>query len=286
MAVGALLLTSCTSASVVRSRTTSTRPTARAPSLPVEASVTNGRFISPVQLDNGTLVVEPPGPGEHATLLETEAATKIWASPTLAGYHAGPLGFGIATITLHRAGVPTVASLPAWVGFAVASLPHCPAESVPSGPTTTQPVPPSNGYAAIVLSAATGSPAVAYTARSSSCGFPPTGPVVTSASVVVSIPWALLGTVQAGQRQLAVRASVPSCGTYAGAHASGTAKSLTITLSAVVPDVEHGCQGSQSVMETIQVGPPNTPGAPPPLMSTSTLIEHGPLGAIRQVGTD
>jgi len=283
VAVGALLLASCasTSTSAVRDRTTSSRVTAQAPSLPAATSVANGRFISPVQLDNGTLLVEPPGPSEHPTLSETEATTKLWASPTLTGYHAGPLGFGIATITLRQAGVPSVTSLPAWIAFAMANAASCPAETVPTGPTTTQLALPSSGYAAVVIGAAIGTPAVAYTARSSTCGFPPTGPTVTTASEVVSIPWVALGTVQAGQ--LAVRASVPPCGTYRGASVGGDAKSLTVTLLAVVPDVAHECPVVQPVTESVQVGPPSAPGAPPPVVSPSTLIEHGPLGGTRAV---
>jgi hypothetical protein len=286
VAVGALLLASCastgtgTGTGAVRDRTASPRVTAQAPSLPAATSVANGRFISPVQLDDGTLRVEPPGPGEHPRLSEAEA-TKIWATSTLAGYRAGSPGFGMVTINLRQAGVPSVTSLLAWIAFAMANAASCPAETVPTGPTTTQLDLPSSGYAAVVIGAAIGTPAVVYTARSSTCGFPPTGPTVTTASEVVSIPWVALGTVQAGE--LAVRASVPSCGTYRGASVGGNAKSLTVTLLAVVPDVAHECPVVQPVTESVQVGPPNAPGAPPPVVSPSTLIGHGSLGAIRAV---
>jgi len=241
--------------------------------------VSDGRFITPVELDDGTLVVVPPSSGEHPTISEADAAAKIWASPTPAGYHAGPLGFGIVTISLDESGIPTVTSLPAWVGVATASLVHCPEETAPTGPTTTRPTLPSSGYGAVVIGAEAGSPAVAYTARSSTCGSPPTGPSVAVASEVVSVPWVASGTVEAGQ--LVVQASLPPCGAFRGASVGGSAASTTVTLLAVVPDVVLPCPAPQRVMETVQLGSPNSPGAPPSLVSPSTLIEHGPLGAIR-----
>jgi hypothetical protein len=282
LALGAVMLASCASAAVVSDRTSSPRPTGVAPSTPAGASVADGRFVRPVQLDDGTLQVEPPGPGAHPTLSEAKAAAEIWASPTLAGYRSGPVGFGIVTIGLHPAGVPPVRALAAWIGIAVANPTGCPEETVPTGPTTTQPVLPSSGYAAVVLGAATGSPAVAYVARTSTCGSSPTGPTVTAARKVVSIPWVPLGTVTAGR--LTVRATVPPCGTYRGASSSGTVASLTLTLAADVPDVPHGCGGVRTVTESVQIGLPAvpvlSPQSPPPA-SAGTKIDHGPLGVMR-----
>jgi hypothetical protein len=285
LAAGALFTSSCSSATVtptVVSRPTALSPTTtQAATLPTAASVAEARFLRPVELDDGSLEVEPPGPGEHPTLPGAEAAAEIWASSALLGYHQVVVGFGIATIAVFQAGVPTVTSLPAWVGFAVANLAHCPAETAPSGPTTTLPALPSSGYAAIVLGAESGSPAIAYTARSSSCGFSPTGPSVSSVGEVVSIPWVALGSVTAGQ--LSVRGSVPPCGTYQGSSVGGDAQSITVTLDAVVPDVPLDCPSAQSVVEAVQIGPPNSPGAPPPIVSSRTLITHGPLGPVQVV---
>ena len=132
-----------------------------------------------------------------------------------------------------------------------------------------------------MIGAASGSPAVAYSARTSMCGFPPTGPSVTSADEVVSIPWAALGEVKAGQ--LSVPGSLPPCGTYQGASVSGDAESLTITLAAGVPDVTLRCPALRLLDESVQVGPPNSPGAPPSLVSPSTVLKHGTLGPIRVV---
>ena len=80
-----------------------------------------------------------------------------------------------------------------------------------------------------------------------------------------------------------MRASIPACGNYQAVSAGGSAKSFTITLYAVVPDVAHNCGGVRYATESISIGPLNAPGAPPPVVSPSTLIEHGPLGPISVV---
>jgi len=154
-------------------------------------------------------------------------------------------------------------------------------ETVPTGPTTTLPALPSSGYAAIVIGAANGSPAVAYTARTSICGFAPSGPSVSPTDEVVSIPWVATGQVKAGQ--LSVQATLPPCGTFEGSSVSGSAQSMTVTLAVEVPDIPLHCPAVQPLNESVQVGSPNSPGAPPSLVSPSTVIEHGDLGPIHTV---
>ena len=138
---------SCSTSTVLTTQTTDRLPKAQAPVLPSEGSVADGRFVRPVELDDGILAVEPPTPGQQPTLSQSHATTAIWASSALLGHHAGPIGFGIVTITLQQAGVPKVTSLPAWIGFAVAATASCPMETAPTGPTTTLPDLPSNWHA-------------------------------------------------------------------------------------------------------------------------------------------
>ena len=281
VAVAAVLVASCSSArvtptQVVSRPTAPPGPSAQAATPPTDSSVVGARFVHPVELDNGSLLVEPPGPGEQPTLSATDAATEIWASSSLLGYHPVVLGFGIATITVSQAGIPAVTSLPAWVGFADAAAYSCPAEIAPTGPTTTLPRLPTSGYAAVVVGAISGSPSVVYTARASPCDLSPSGPFVSSADEVVSIAWVAPGVVTDGQ--LAVKAVVPPCGRYEGSNVAGDAESLTVTLDAVVADGAEDCPEAQPVVETVQIGPPRAPGAPPPIVSSRTLIEHGALG--------
>ena len=83
------------------------------------------------------------------------------------------LGYGLVTISLRTIGVPHITKLPAWVGFAKASgFAGCPEESATSTsiPASSGTDLASSGYAAVVIGAAHGSPAVAFTAPSLFCG--------------------------------------------------------------------------------------------------------------------
>jgi hypothetical protein len=276
--VGATAISGASAASAasrhLTSETTTVVAKAQGPSAAAVGST--GRFVRPVELDNGVFTVAPAGRHQHPRLTQEEAAAKIWASPTFQGAHGGPLGYGLVSITLHERGVPRVTRLLAWVGFARHTAAYsCPAEiSVPA----QVPTPPSDGYAAVVIGAVHGSPAVAYTARSVVCGT--LHPATTStASEAVSIPWRSVGTPTNGA--LPVQATVPPCGTVAGITTGGSASSVTITVAATVPDVRSHCGGALNVPETVQFGPVgHPPGAPPSIVSSGTQIVHGPLGPL------
>jgi hypothetical protein len=225
--------------------------------------------------------VQPPTANDRPTISENDAATEIWASSVFTGYHQVEMGFGIATVALPVAGVPTVTELPAWVGFAMANAISCPSGTVPTGPTTTVQAPPTPGYAAVILGAATGRPGVAYVSRGAMCSGPPTGPTVSAAREVVSVPWAATGPESGGQ--IAVLASVPTCGTLAGAEGGGNSTSMTWTVTAVVPDAQLGCTGTRSVEWTLGVSLPNLPGVP---TTVATPFGHGPLGPVQQAHPD
>jgi hypothetical protein len=132
----------------------------------------------------------------------------------------------------------------------------------------------------VVIGAAHGSPAVTYTARSVTCGSvqPAALAVATQA---VSVPWRAVTGVE--NDSILVRASLPACGQLQGIDSGGSAKVWTITVAAVVPEVHGRCDGIRDITETVVLGPVgNPPGAPPPLVSASTIIRHGHLGPSMQ----
>jgi hypothetical protein len=257
----------------------------RTASLPRPADVVRGRFVAPVSLDGGDLEVVPAPAGDRPRVSRKQAAQEIWASPVLQGHQAGPLGYGLVTIALRVVGVPHITKLPAWVGFAKSSgFAGCPEEPA-SSTSTSNPVGPSgedllsSGYAAVVIGAAHGSPAVTYTAPSLFCGSVQPA-ALALATEVLSVPWQALTGVENDSIQL--RASLPACGSFESITSSGGAKVTTITVSAVVPDVHGRCEGARTTTQSVALGPiGNPPGAPPPLVTASTVIRHGSLGPMR-----
>jgi hypothetical protein len=257
--------------------------------VPRPSDVERGRFVTSIALDTGAFKVVPAPAHVRPDLTRAQAAKEIWASPTLQGFTQGPVGFGLVTISLQVKGVPHITKLPAWVGFGKSSgVANCPAELSPppgtpgtpgAGSTPTGPSPqqaPSNGYAAVVIAAGTGSPAVTYTARSILCeSLRPAS--LAPASEVYSVPWRPLSGVD--NNSIRVQATLPACGTLQGISSGGTAQESTITVLAVVPDVHGRCSGTQQTAETVFLGPVgNPPGAPPPLVTATTTIRHGRLG--------
>lgn len=247
--------------------------------LPSAHSVAAHRYVDSVQLDRGALRVVPAPKGDEPSISRADALTKMLANTQTMGYRAVVLGFGLVTISSHASGVPTVKSLPAWIGFSKEYAAYsCPAMIAPANgeTTTTLPTLPSDGYAAFVLDAAKGSPAVTFVAASEPCGkVVPSS--VGKASEVISIPWQATGPLVNGS--LPVRTTIPPCGTLRGISSGGSAASATITLDVTVPDVHGQCNGAKSVTETVNLGVPNpAPGSPPPVENSGTEILHGAVG--------
>jgi hypothetical protein len=197
----------------------------RPASLPRPADVVRRRFVAPVSLDGGVLEVVPAPSGDRPLVSEKQAAQEIWASPVLQGRTQGPLGYGLVTISLRVLGVPHIKELPAWVGFAKSSgFAGCPEEpasttSTPLGASGEDLL--SSGYAAVVIGAAHGSPAVAFTAPSLVCGSVQPA-ALALASEVISVPWQALTGVENDSIQL--RASLPACGSFEGIASGGSPK--------------------------------------------------------------
>jgi hypothetical protein len=274
-AVAACLVWGTTAAAAGQLRSGAARP---ARDLPSATSVVRGRYVSTVRLDRGTLGVSPPGAISPPRFSRAVAMREFSSDARLEGYHAITFGYGIATITKHTNGIARITRLPAWVGFAQSTGAYnCPAFG--SG-SPRPPTPPWSGYAALVIGAKNGSPAVNYVARSEACNS--VAPAsLSSASETVSVPWSAIGPVDNGT--VAVQATVPPCGGVAGISAGGSASSMTISIGAVVPDVLHHCHGPKLVKETVVMDPAGGPGAPPQLVSGTTAILHGRLGPVTMV---
>jgi hypothetical protein len=248
--------------------------------LPRPADVVRGRFVAPVALDGGALTVVPAPADDRPTVSREQAAQEIWASPVLQDHAQGPLGYGLATISLRVKGVPHVTRLAAWVGFArspeIANCPDEPPSAAGHPDALSGQALASSGYAAVVIGAAHGSPAVAYAAPGVLCDHrqPAT---LAPATEVVSVPWQALTGLE--NESIRVRVSLPACATLGGISSGGSAQVSTITVDAVVPDVHGRCAGASDITETVALGPiGHPPGAPPPLVSASTVIRHGTIG--------
>jgi hypothetical protein len=253
---------------------TSTHGGKTATILPSKKSVAiDGAFTKTVSLDAGVFSLTPVTRSSRPRLSRSAAAKKIWASPTFQSAQAGPLGYGMVTITLHPHGVPRIHHLLAWVGFAHDTAAFsCPAER-----TTAAKPPdlPSGGYQAVVLGS-TGTPAVAYSARSFECGHL-SAASLTAASEALSVPWDQVGGLDNGNINLS--ATVPPCGTVAGVSSGGSKSSITITVDVTVPDVATRCGGATQASESVMVDPSvSDPGAPPPLVTIATKVLHGKVG--------
>jgi hypothetical protein len=209
-----------------------------------------------------------------------EATMKIWASPTLQSRHEIALGYGEVTISKNQTGVPRVSHLLAWIGFAESSnLAFCPAQTATS-PTLSKSSAsglPTSGFAAVIIGATNGSPAVTYVARSEICdSIAPAA--LAKATEIVSVPW-----IQTGRSNIAlsIRTLLPPCGSLDGISSGGSGKMFSVSVTASVPDVLNNCAPAHYVSQEIDFGPPNNPpGAPPPIVTASTLITHGKVGPL------
>jgi hypothetical protein len=246
-------------------------------STPTANSVSHQRYVVPVELDRGALRVVPAPKNSRPTMSLAAARELMRANTSTISYRSVVLGYGVVTIATHASGVPHVTSLAAWVGFSkeFAAI-NCPMMRVQTGTSTTAlPSLPSAGYAAFVVGAAHGSPAVTYVATAAPCGNVARASL-SNASEEISIPWQALGPIQNGS--LSVRTTIPPCGIFASTSSGGSAQSTTITVTAVVPDVHGHCHGPQSVTESVFISPEGDPGAPPPIVTAQTRLLHGPLG--------
>jgi hypothetical protein len=279
-AIGAVVLVSVvTCVLVVSGASGQSRPPVYPVTLLTSRSVVHGRFTVQFELDGGVVGVVPAPRKVRPTMSLAAARVLMRANTNTMSDRSIVLGYGLATISTHAPGVPRVRSLLAWVGISKRfASESCPMMRATTGTaTTTLPSLPSAGYAAFVIGATHGSPAVTYVAESAPCGSVVRS-TLTNASEAISLPWQALGPVAGGSLQ--VRTTIPTCGSFAGVTTGGSARSMTITLGAVVPDVHGPCQGAKAVTKVVTFGPNDAPGAPPPLVSASTHLVHGTVGPL------
>jgi len=184
------------------------------------AARSHGRFTQSFSLDNGAMTVRPAPKSMKSERTQSEAATEIWATSGVASTQRRFVGFGLATITIRVKGVPTVKSLPAWIGVTYSNeVRSC---TLMSGAPKKLTPPHSDGYAAVILGDRRGSPAVVYTAAADVCDkYRPAS--VQDALEMWSAPWTY---VRAG----VVAAHYPSCATWYSTAGGFSPKSgLTIT---------------------------------------------------------
>ncbi len=251
---------------------------------PSGAQIVHSRFVSTVKLDGGVVTIRPAPLSLHPRS-QLQVEDQVWATSQLMSYRPQAFGFGLVTITEHAAGVPPVVDLPAWVGLASDAQIAFSCPMTRTAPTQPDPTLPTPGDAAVVVGSSPGSPAVVYRARSEPCGsVVPSS--LTNAQETLSVPWSPDGTLNS--EPLNVLVVVPPCGGVGGISTGGSAAAMTITVYALVPEspVAMSCTPRRLVDQTVILGPGRTPGAPPPLVSSSTQILHGDLGPVRVVGAN
>jgi hypothetical protein len=274
LVVLAAALSSCLNSAITTGETSPSLSKQGAAGLPTEASVREGRFVEPVQLDGGLLRVDPAPAGTTSSMSLTDAAAEIWASPAVAGAMSGNvLGFGLVTTLRGASNVPMLTAAPAWIGFAWGGVYHCPRQTA-NGSPSSHPDLPSSGYVAVVIGSSGAPPDLTYAARSSICGGPAMGPTIATATQVLSMPWHQVGAISTSGR-LTVRYTLPGCGRPFSLQASGDATSTTISADAIAPDEALPCPSPQTTTQTIDLAAGALPGQ----------LRHGPLGLVRQIQT-
>lgn len=278
-----LLVAACTSTSAPSTTDTQDSGLHNAP--PTEASVRDGRFVEPVGLDEGMLIVEPAPTNVTSDLFtQQQAEARIWASPTVAGSRSGSvMGFGLVTINGHLEGDdvlrpirggPTPERMPAWIGFAWGGITSCP--DIPAGAPTLTP-PPTSGYEAVVIPADGTVSAFTYSARTSICGQPANGPHIAQARYVVSVPWKGNGKVKNGR--VTIEYTPPVCGVEESMETGGDPSGYTISVYYSLPThlvPPPACPSPAPVSRTVRVANGSNPGA-------DIVLLHGQTGITRQI---
>jgi thiol-disulfide isomerase/thioredoxin len=244
------------------------------PVLPSGDSVRGGRFVAPVALDDGKLLVEPaPSDVQPSTPLPA-AMTTVFSDPTFQGQNDAVFGFGLVTSAVHGRDLAAPTAAPAWIGFAWGGVYFCPAIT---GPLKRYDL-PSSGYVAVVLPSDPSEAPFAYRARTSTCGSPPRGPSVVPARSTVSIPWTLVGPVSG--TTVTVRSAIPPCGTTPTYSAGGHRGVYTLSVLSTVPLETQDCTATPPQTDTFELAPTPGPGTP---TYDVTALRHGPLGRVRQL---
>lgn len=224
--------------------------------LPSGRAVRELRFVTAVGLDNSDLVVAPP----PARALARLGAAKAWQEVDSATTGPVPqlqgrlVTFGLGVLTLDPAlnrRLPRADRFNgrlAWVGVSSISdvMFSCP--MFPAG-TRSPTLPPGaerdSGYEVVAVDAATGLHVVAYESRTSVCMEPFTGPTVSVAEQLLSVPWREGPGVDG--YPVAIY-TMPPCGALAGYGGGGSdfGRHVSFGIGLEVPYDPAGCGPSRS----------------------------------------
>ena len=241
--------------------------------LPTDAAVSNGRFVAPVDLDEGQFRVDVPSADLNPSTPLAGSTETIWASPTVSGvWSHSILGFGVVSSDAASAQLGwRISSVPAWIGIAWDGAVNCP---VHLGSFDANSL-PSSGYSAVVLPMDQDIPAFTYVSKSSICGQPPTGPRASVAEEVVSIEWK---AIDLSGTRLTIEYTPPACASDARLISGGSAAAEMVAVDVTVPlkpDVS-GCPTPTQESRTLDLGPASKP-------SSTSSIDHASLGPTRQL---
>jgi len=274
--LAAVLLAGCTTSTITSLKATTPR-TLAVSTYSTAPRVHDGRFTAPFKLDGGGLLVVPVAASYVPQRNLASIRAQAWATSQIAPFAPYVVGLGRVTITRGPAGVRRVRNLVAWVALAKNSGVYSCTEFTPAPPKAH---PPSDGWSAVVLGDAIGSPAVVYQSASIACnrlGHT----VVEPAAEVISTPW----TLTSG----GVVATVPSCATFIEDDFGSSPTSSSFRYQVTIPEdrASPAIPGSQTMPKCLPddathsvdlSGDSQAQG-----VESSTL--HEPTGLLRQVST-
>ncbi|MDP9184922.1 MAG: hypothetical protein M3O29_04545, partial [Actinomycetota bacterium] len=232
--------------------------------LPSADAVVDGRFVVPVQLDDGTLRVDPL-PDDTIPDGAARAADLLWASRLFSTKDAGVIGYGLITLEGGQDGKAAVDQVPGWIAFGWGGVTWCPDMTAPPSPTDL----PSNGYVAVAILPNDQFSDFSYEARAQVCDAPVHGPVIGMATHVESIPWTQ--DSPAGADGVRITYTPAPCGSHETFNASEGSSGTTLSVEMSVPDAALPCAPPAPLSETL-TGPGYGTGS----------LEHGDLGLVRQ----
>ncbi len=239
--------------------------------LPSQARVADGRYLTAVALDDGTLTLVP-APTTVQPLLSQARARQLFESDEIAGTgSAGDTIFGFGLINMASALTPghiKIHQTPAWVGFEWGQAPiPCPLStaSPPGGPTFPDSATSYRGVAIV----GTGRTVLEYDSRGSPvCGGPVTGPSVKPGIQHLSLPWRVTSVTA---KDITIEYQAPSCtvigsgGPAVGSSSDGEATTIEVDLYA-----PYGTGTCPLAWRSWPIGPVPNP----------TDLVHAPTGPI------
>ena len=259
-----------------------TSPAVSAPS-PSASAVAGGRYTTIVAMSG--LQVSPPATSatsEHLGLTWAQAATVFAATSAVQGSHAQAiLGYGLVTLSGSTlpGGTPPLDRRGAWVGITWGGATSCPAATVPPRGSSSSRASYRQIFTAVVIYGQGGDGAIVYTSRGTPpCGGQMTGPTVTPAREVLSVPWQQTTSLHNGSVRVAYQA--PSCATLfstAGGGNMGTGK-FTLTVEVTVPFDRASCRTTTDTTSIRLFPSPAPPGAP--AVPSHPTLGHGPTGPV------